>query len=96
MNRLDEGHGLGVVPVDADGVGQNADVLMCGSYNSDAILLYRTMKEQNWTPKLLLGQRAGFTATETVETVGATDMNDTLSTNLFALDLSVTKPPEKL
>ena len=70
----------------------NADVLMCGSYNSDAILLYRTMKEQNWAPKLLLGQRAGFTATETVETVGATDLNDTLSTNLFALDLSVTNP----
>lgn len=74
----------------------NADVLMCGSYNSDAILLYRTMKEQNWTPKLLIGQRAGFTATETVETVGAVNMNDTLSTNLFALDLSVTNPNVKI
>ena len=73
----------------------DADVLMCGSYNSDAILLYRTMKEQNWSPKLLIGQRAGFTATETVETVGAADMNDTLSTNLFALDLSVTNPNVK-
>ena len=73
----------------------DADGLMCGSYNSDAILLYRTMKEQNWSPKLLIGQRAGFTATETVETVGAADMNDTLSTNLFALDLSVTNPNVK-
>ena len=57
---------------------------------------YRTMKEQNWTPKLLIGQRAGFTATETVDTVGAVNMNDTLSTNLFALDLSVTNPNVKI
>lgn len=70
----------------------DADVLMCGSYNSDAILLYRTMKEQDWSPDIIIGQRAGFTATETVETVGPTDMNDTLSTNLFALDLAETNP----
>lgn len=70
----------------------NPDVLLCGSYTADTILLFRTLKEQNWSPKIMLGQRSGFTAPETVQTIGVKDVEGIISTNLFALDLAKTNP----
>ena len=37
------------------------------SYTSDAILFLRTFEEQNFSPKAISGQRAGFIAPELFE-----------------------------
>ena len=39
----------------------NADVLLPSSYTSDTFLLYRTSKELDYNPKLIVAQNAGFT-----------------------------------
>lgn len=48
----------------------NPDVIMMSSYASDAILYLKTFKEQNYVPKMLLGQRGGFVQTDFLETMG--------------------------
>ena len=40
------------------------DVIMMSSYASDAFLYLKTFKEQNYVPKMLLGQRGGFVQTD--------------------------------
>lgn len=70
----------------------NADVLLCGSYTADTILLFKTMKEQGWAPKLMVGQRSGFTAPETVKTIGVENVEGIISTNLYAEDLGESNP----
>lgn len=70
----------------------NADVLLCGSYTADTILLFKTMKEQGWAPKMIIGQRSGFTASETIDTIGAENMEGVISTNLYASDLQDSNP----
>lgn len=70
----------------------NADVLLCGSYTADTILLFKTMKEQGWAPKMMIGQRSGFTAPETVETIGVENVEGIIATNLYATDLQESNP----
>ena len=53
----------------------NPDVLMMSSYSSDAILYFKTFKEQNWCPKMLLGQRGGFIQTDFLNTMGENTEN---------------------
>ncbi|MDR1766015.1 MAG: ABC transporter substrate-binding protein [Lachnospiraceae bacterium] len=48
----------------------NPDVIMMSSYAADAILYLKTFKEQNYVPKMLLGQRGGFVQTDFLDTMG--------------------------
>lgn len=47
----------------------NPDAIFMASYSSDAILYLKTFKEQNYTPKVLLGQRGGFVQTDFLDTM---------------------------
>ncbi len=47
----------------------NPDVIFMASYSSDAILYLKTFKEQNYAPKMLLGQRGGFVQTDFLDTM---------------------------
>lgn len=42
----------------------DADVVMFSSYTADAILFLQTFEEQNYYPRMLLGQRGGFSRSE--------------------------------
>ncbi|MCD8121609.1 MAG: ABC transporter substrate-binding protein [Clostridiales bacterium] len=46
------------------------DAIFMASYSSDAILYMKTFKEQNYLPKLILGQRGGFVQTDFLDTMG--------------------------
>ena len=48
----------------------NADVLLPSSYTSDTFLLYRTAKELDYNPKLIVAQNAGFTDPTFISTMG--------------------------
>ena len=48
----------------------NADVLLPSSYTSDTFLLYRTAKELDYNPKLVIAQNAGFTDPTFLSTLG--------------------------
>ncbi len=48
----------------------NADVLLPSSYTSDTFLLYRTAKELDYNPKLIVAQNAGFTDPTFITTMG--------------------------
>jgi branched-chain amino acid transport system substrate-binding protein len=48
----------------------NADVLLPSSYTSDTFLLYRTSKELDYNPKLIVAQNAGFTDPTFLTTMG--------------------------
>jgi len=65
----------------------NPDVLMVAGYASDVILLYKTMKDQNWFPKMLIGQRGGFVTDDFFSALGS-DTEYTFSTGGWAADLS--------
>lgn len=45
------------------------DVIFMASYSSDAILYLKTFKEQNYAPKMILGQRGGFVQTDFLDTM---------------------------
>lgn len=64
----------------------NPDVLMMSSYSSDAILYFKTFKEQNWAPKMLVGQRGGFIQTDFLDTMGM-DTENIFTTAGWAADL---------
>jgi branched-chain amino acid transport system substrate-binding protein len=68
-----------------------ADAVLMASYTSDAILFMKTFKEQGFTPKAIIGQRAGFIAPEFFTSLG-TIGDYVFTTNVFALDLSNAKP----
>lgn len=69
----------------------NPDALIMASYTSDAILFIQTFAEQNFTPKVIIGQRAGFIAPELFQTLGK--LSDGLhTTNIWALDLAQANP----
>lgn len=67
------------------------DVIIMASYTSDAILFLRTFEEQDYAPKAIIGQRAGFIAPELFNALGSTADN-IFTTNVWALDLSETNP----
>lgn len=54
------------------------DALIMASFVSDALLFLNTCKEQNYTPKLIIGQRAGFIQPDYLEAIG--DMNNYICT----------------
>lgn len=65
----------------------NPDVIMMSSYASDAILYLKTFKEQNYVPKMLLGQRGGFVQTDFLDTMGK-DTEYIFTTGGWSSDLS--------
>lgn len=64
----------------------DADVVMMSSYTADAILFMQTFKEQNYLPKMLVGQRGGFSRNEIFSTVGK-NMDYVYNTSAWATDL---------
>ncbi len=48
----------------------NPDVLMVAGYATDVILLMNTMKDQDWFPKMLIGQRGGFATDDFFSALG--------------------------
>lgn len=65
----------------------DADVVMMSSYIADALLFMSTLKEQNYMPKMLFGQRGGFAASDFKGTLGA-DAQYVFSTSRWNTDLS--------
>ncbi|MCI8274289.1 MAG: ABC transporter substrate-binding protein [Lachnospiraceae bacterium] len=65
----------------------DADVVMMSSYTADAILFMQTFKEQNYLPKMLVGQRGGFSRNEIFETIGS-GMDYVYNTSAWATDLN--------
>lgn len=69
----------------------NPDAVIMASYTSDAILFIQTFAEQDFVPKVIVGQRAGFIAPELFDTLGP--LTDGLNTtNVWALDLADSNP----
>lgn len=68
------------------------DVLVMASFVSDALLFLNTCKEQNYTPKLIIGQRGGFIQPDYLEAIGSMN-NYVCTTGSWASDLdsAVTK-----
>ncbi|MBS6397654.1 MAG: ABC transporter substrate-binding protein [Clostridiales bacterium] len=66
----------------------NPDVIFMSSYSSDAILYLKTFKEQNYVPKMLLGQRGGFVQTDFLDTM-AGDTEFIYTTAGWSSDLDV-------
>jgi len=64
----------------------NPDVVMMSSYAADAILYVKTFKEQNYVPKILLGQRGGFVQPDFLNTMGK-DMEYICTTGGWTSDL---------
>jgi len=63
------------------------DAILMAVYASDGILFMNTMKEQNYLPKMIIGQRGGFTMAEFLGNLE--DKADYLyTTNVWALDLA--------
>lgn len=65
----------------------NPDVIVMAAYASDAILFVKTIKEQNFFPKMLIGQRGGFIVDDFVKALG----NDTeyiFSSSGWAADIA--------
>ncbi|HWP50077.1 MAG TPA: ABC transporter substrate-binding protein [Clostridia bacterium] len=48
----------------------NPDVLMVAGYATDVILLINTMKDADWFPKMLIGQRGGFATADFFSALG--------------------------
>jgi len=69
----------------------NADVFLPSLYTSDAILLTRTMRNLDYTPKLLIAQNAGYTDPKFQAEMGAR-AEGAITRAPFALDLASRKP----
>lgn len=69
----------------------NPDILLPTSYSTDAILANKTMKEQDWMPKILVAQDAGHLDNSYIEQLGA-DALYTASRSGFDYDLGRVRP----
>lgn len=69
----------------------NPDVVVQLSYVSDAIMFMKAYKDMDVNPKMIIGQRAGFTTPEYVSTLGK-DADYMISTSVFSIDLADNKP----
>jgi branched-chain amino acid transport system substrate-binding protein len=67
----------------------NADVLLSTAYTPDVILLLRTLKEQKYMPKLVVGQRGGWCVQATIDGLGS-DFSYMTTTDVWAPDLTKT------
>lgn len=66
----------------------NPDAVIMAAYASDAILFVKTIKEQNYFPKVFVGQRGGFIVDDFVKALG----NDTefiMSSSGWAADIAI-------
>lgn len=71
-----------------------ADVFLPSSYLSDAILTLKTMKELDYTPKMIIAQNAGYVDSTFIPTMGK-DAEGILSRTAFAIDIVDVKPLAK-
>ncbi len=69
----------------------NADVLLPSLYTSDAILLTRTMRNLDYSPKLIIAQDAGYTDPKFIAEMGK-DAVGAITRAPFSLDLAAKKP----
>jgi len=69
----------------------NPDVILQASYISDAILFMKTYKQQNYTPKGLLANAAGFVDAAFVQTLGK-DADYVITRSVWSEDLAEKKP----
>jgi branched-chain amino acid transport system substrate-binding protein len=65
----------------------NADILFPTSYTPDALLLMRTMKELDYTPRLIIAQNAGFNDTTFLKTMGK-GADGIISRSPFSMDMA--------
>ena len=65
----------------------DADVVMFSSYTADAILFLQTFREQNYYPRMLVGQRGGFSRNE-IFTSAPEAMEYVYNTSAWATDIS--------
>jgi branched-chain amino acid transport system substrate-binding protein len=54
----------------------NVDVVLQTSYQNDTVLFFRQAKEQGFKPKAVMGAGGGYSLRETMEAVGAANMED--------------------
>lgn len=66
----------------------NPDVLMVAGYATDVILLFNTMADLDWYPKMLIGQRGGF-ATDDFFTALGDKTEYVFNTGGWASDLDI-------
>lgn len=66
----------------------NPDVLIMASYTSDGILFMNSIKEQNWTPRMLIGQRGGFVQSDFLDALGK-DTEYICTTGGWSADLAL-------
>lgn len=69
----------------------NPDVWMPTSYQTDAILFTRTMKELDYNPKMIMAQNAGHISPDFVQAVG-NDAEGTMTRAPFSTDLIDKRP----
>src|SRR5436190_11341696 len=69
----------------------NADVLMPSSYNTDGILLVKTMAELGYKPNAIVAQDAGFSEKALYDAVGD-KLEGVISRGTFSLDLATKRP----
>ena len=69
----------------------NADVLMPSSYQTDAILLVKTMGELGYQPRNIIAQAAGFAEKTVYDAVGA-QLEGLISRASFSVDLAQRRP----
>ena len=70
----------------------NPDTVLMASYSSDAILFIRTFAEQGFLPTAIIGQRAGFTAPEFLDSIGPQLAVGIATTSVWAEDLGDENP----
>jgi branched-chain amino acid transport system substrate-binding protein len=70
------------------------DVLLPTGYTTDAILTIKTLKEQNWIPKIIIAQDAGYLDNAYIEQLGP-DALYTASRSGFDYDLGTQRPSVK-
>ncbi len=71
----------------------NPDVLIMASYTSDGILFLNTIKEQNWVPRMLIGQRGGFVQQDFLDALGK-DTEYICTTGGWSSDLALPSSKE--
>jgi branched-chain amino acid transport system substrate-binding protein len=72
----------------------NPDVWMPTSYQTDAILFTRTMRELDYNPKMIMAQNAGHISSDFVKEVGK-DAEGTMTRAPFSTDLIEKRPVAK-
>lgn len=69
----------------------NPDVIVQTGYVSDAIMFMNGYKDMNINPKMIIGQRGGFTSPEFFTTLGDT-AEYVMTTSAFTVDITEGKP----